>query len=245
MTGDVWIASDLHLSPAVPERTARFARFLDAATRGAAGLYLLGDLFDYWIGPRHALLPDYREVLAPLARVRAAGFPISIVPGNRDFLLEAGGAPAALRVLPERARVRLGGVETLLTHGDLLCTDDRSYQRWRRVARSGAIGALARALPAPLARQLGARLRRRSAAAIARKTPAQMDVTPRGIRAAFAPGVEVVVCGHVHRQQMRRIPLGDGRAGRLYVLGAWEGDAAPYLEITPAGRFTFRDLPPR
>ncbi|MBI4230052.1 MAG: UDP-2,3-diacylglucosamine diphosphatase [Planctomycetes bacterium] len=234
MTGEVWIASDLHLDPSRPDRTRAFVRFVALARARAIGLYLLGDLFNYWIGPAHARLPDHREALDALASAVRAGFPVAFLPGNRDFLAGMGRPPAGMRLLPDRASVRLFGRSVLLMHGDLLCTDDRRYQRWRRVARSPLLRGLARALPARAARALAERMRAKSQMEIARKLPASMDLTARGIQSAFSCGADVVVCGHVHRQEARDVPLGGGRTGRLYVLPSWEGDA-PYLRVTEGG----------
>ena len=242
MTGAARFVSDVHLNPAAPAKSERFARFLEATRREACALYVLGDLFDWWIGPRQRDLPDFAGTVAALARAAAAGSPVAFLPGNRDFLFPGGGAPDGVRLLGDRARVRIQGKELLLTHGDLLCTADRRYQRWRRVARSSLLRAAARHAPAALLRRAALALRAGRRREIARKSPSEMGITARGVRVAFAGGADAVVCGHVHRQEARPVPLGE-RTGWLYVLGAWEGGGAggnaPYLELRE-GAFAFR-----
>ena len=123
--------SDLHLDPARPHITRLFGEFLDGEARGADALYILGDLFEAWVGD-----DDPSETGAFVARRLKAlsdgGVPVSFMHGNRDFLLgEDYARRAGMTILPDPAVVLLHGKPTLLMHGDLLCTDDVAYQRFR------------------------------------------------------------------------------------------------------------------
>src|SRR5690606_23341292 len=127
--------SDLHLDPERPAITDLFGRFVDGEARGADALYILGDLFEAWVGD-----DDPSEtgafVATRLRALRDAGVPVYFIRGNRDFLLgEAYARRAGMQVLPDPAVVPLYGKPVLLMHGDLLCTDDTAYQAFRAQTR--------------------------------------------------------------------------------------------------------------
>jgi UDP-2,3-diacylglucosamine hydrolase len=218
----VLLASDLHLAPERPAVVARFRRFLAAEARTASALYLLGDLFEYWIGDDDAADPFHASVLADLGDLAARGVAVGFLPGNRDFLL--GGAVAAragMQVLTEPARLVLAGVPTLLMHGDALCTDDRSYQRYRAVVRSRIVQRLFLALPRPARRALAHGLRRTSDAHTQRKRQAIMDVNLAAVEATFrSHGYPRLIHGHTHRPA-RHEHLVDGRRCERWVLPDW------------------------
>jgi UDP-2,3-diacylglucosamine hydrolase len=132
----VWVTGDVHLAPDDTERAEFFLRFFAEARRSADRLVLLGDLFDYWIGPRHGRACGYRPVIEALEEAATAGFPIDFIPGNRDFL-----GPGELRALGvtvhgDAVVYDRGGERTIVTHGDLLVAGDLSYKRYRRCVRS-------------------------------------------------------------------------------------------------------------
>ena len=144
--------SDLHLDPERPAITELFGRFVEEEARGAEALYILGDLFEAWVGD-----DDPSEsgafVADRLRALRAAGVPVFFMRGNRDFLLgEDYARRAGMTILPDPAVVVLHGKPTLLTHGDLLCTGDTAYQQFRAQTRDPAWQArfLSQPLPAPI-----------------------------------------------------------------------------------------------
>ncbi|MEE7566893.1 UDP-2,3-diacylglucosamine diphosphatase, partial [Xanthomonas sp. Kuri4-3] len=133
--------SDLHLDPARPAITELFLRFLQDEARTAKALYILGDLFEAWIGDdTPSAAAD--AVAAALHALADAGVPVYFMPGNRDFLVGADYARrAGFRILPDPCVIDLYGRPTLLMHGDLLCTDDTAYQAFRAQTRDPAFQA--------------------------------------------------------------------------------------------------------
>ena len=131
-------ASDLHLDSEAPWAIDAFLKFLDGEARGAEALYLLGDLFEVWVGDDDDD-PDHARACAGLARLTASGVVVYALHGNRDFLL---GAPfeqrTGVKLLPDPVLVELYGVPTLLSHGDAFCTEDTSYQELRSIVRTPA-----------------------------------------------------------------------------------------------------------
>src|SRR5262249_55087546 len=153
-------ASDLHLhggDPAGVQRALAFVRH--AADTGADALFLLGDVFRAWLGPRSLRDAGLRPVLDALADLAARGARVALLHGNHDFLLD-GGLQGALgvQVAPGPLDVVLGGQRVRLMHGDALCTRDLDYQRLHRVLRSWPVRATARALPAAAANALAERI---------------------------------------------------------------------------------------
>src|SRR5690606_3568033 len=130
--------SDLHLDAARPEATEAFLRFLREQAPGCNALYILGDLFEAWVGDDDPS-PEGTRVAAGLRALRASGVPVSFMHGNRDFLLGRDYADrAGMTLLPDPAVVMLDGRPVLLMHGDTLCTDDVAYQAFRAQTRDRA-----------------------------------------------------------------------------------------------------------
>jgi UDP-2,3-diacylglucosamine hydrolase len=127
--------SDLHLDPERPAITELFGRFIDGEARSADALYILGDLFEAWVGD-DAPSETGAFVAERLHALTASGVPVYFIRGNRDFLLGDDYAlRAGITILPDPAVVVLQGHPTLLLHGDLLCTDDLAYQQFRAQTR--------------------------------------------------------------------------------------------------------------
>lgn len=218
--------SDLHLDAERPELTALFGRFIDDEARGADALYILGDLFEAWVGD-----DDPSEtgnfVAEKLAGLRASGVPVYFQRGNRDFLLgDAYAQRAGITILPDPAVILLHGTPTLLMHGDLLCTDDTAYQQFRAQTRDPRWQAqfLAQPLDARLAFAQQART-----ASQARHAELQgqglmeaiTDVAPTTVQATLARyGIDTLIHGHTHRPAVHAFDV-DGRACQRIVLGDW------------------------
>lgn len=227
--------SDLHLQDSRPEIQKWFLAFLNGAARQAEALYILGDLFEYWIGD-DALSPLAAEMAVETSRLSAVGVACFFIHGNRDFLLGKDYAQrAGLRLLPEETVIDLYGRPTLLLHGDTLCTDDLEYQAFRRQARDPAWQAAA------LAQSVEERLRMAKAArdASMKHTGSVameiMDVNESAVQAAFRRhGVNRMIHGHTHRPAFHRCELADGAVGERIVLADWHGGGS-YLEVTAEG----------
>lgn len=218
--------SDLHLDAERPQITELFGRFLHDEARGADALYILGDLFEAWVGD-----DDPSEtgafVADALRAVAGSGTPVSFIHGNRDFLLGLDyGRRAGMALLTDPSVVLLYGRPTLLMHGDTLCTGDVAYQQFRAQTRDAAWQArfLAQPLPARLAfaQQARAASRAHQSGLSSQGTMESItDVAPDAVAATFARfGVDTMIHGHTHRPAVHELDV-DGRSCRRIVLGDW------------------------
>lgn len=237
IAGTARFVSDLHLRAERPDLTRRFAVFLaDTVAANVEVLYILGDLFEYWIGDDNLTDPFSEEVCNLLRSAADTGPRICFIAGNRDFMIGADFAAAAgIELLPESVTIGAGGTATLLMHGDTMCTDDLPYQEFRRMVRGHAWQADFLARPLSERRAEVENLRRRSAEAMQDKTAAIMDANADAIRAALtAHDCGRLIHGHTHRPSHEQIQLAAGRAER-WVLSDWDTGRGDALEIGPAG----------
>ncbi|HRO28089.1 MAG TPA: UDP-2,3-diacylglucosamine diphosphatase [Luteimonas sp.] len=218
--------SDLHLDPARPGITRLFGDFLDDEARRADALYILGDLFEAWVGDDDP--SDTGAFVAERLKVLAdSGVPVHFQRGNRDFLVGNDYATrAGFTILPDPAVILLDGRPVLLMHGDLLCTDDAAYQVFRAQTRNPAWQAafLSQPLDARIAFAAQAR-----AASMARQGELKQagtmetitDVSPATVAALFERyGVDTLIHGHTHRPAIHDMVV-SGNACRRIVLGDW------------------------
>lgn len=227
--------SDLHLTAERPDMTAAFARLLRGAAREAESLFILGDMFDYWIGDDDLATPFHAEVAAELAALAASGCRVHFMAGNRDFLLGEDFARAAnLRILPDPYVVNLHGTRTLLLHGDTLCADDLDYLAFRAQVRDAAWQRSFLGQPREQRRRLALELRADSEASQQAKSDAIMDVAPRAVEQAFRDhGCTRMIHGHTHRPGRHEYRI-DGRRCERWVLGDWYRHAS-YLACDASG----------
>jgi len=233
--------SDLHLEANQPEIGIQFLSFLAGEARGAEALYVLGDLFEVWLGDDDPS-PYYGEMKSALRTLTDTGVPVYFMHGNRDFTIGADfAAETGITILDDPSVVDLYGEEVLLCHGDALCTDDVQYQQIRAMTRN----------PGWQAMMLAKSIEERIAFAIeARKESMErgeslsdeiMDVNQEAVAAALQEyGVAVMLHGHTHRPAVHSVDLGDRKATRI-VLGDWyeQGSVVrwdedgPKLEVMP------------
>jgi UDP-2,3-diacylglucosamine hydrolase len=213
--------SDLHLDESRPEIVDLFERFLETDARGAEALYILGDLFESWIGDDDDS-PLAERVARALRALSDSGIPVYFMRGNRDFVLGKHFArKAGMTILDDPTIIQLNGESALLMHGDTLCVDDIDYQKFRRIMHNRWFQRVALALPLRLRRHIAGRLRGQSAKHIARKAEAIMDVNQGAVEAAMrSHGVRLLIHGHTHRPATHRFDL-DGRSAERIVLGDW------------------------
>jgi len=232
----VLFASDLHLSSRHPQGLDELRRLVER-TAAADALYLLGDIFEYWVGDDDLLEP-FNEAVAEV--LHDASCPVYLMHGNRDFLLgHAFEVAAHAALLPEPTLIDLFGTPTLLLHGDTLCTDDVGYQRFRAVVRRGWVQRLFLQLPHAWRRRFAGYTRQRSRSAQARVPMAVLDVTPRAVEALLQEsGAIRLLHGHTHRPALHSLDV-DGRARERWVLADWYG-VGTALEVTPLGAETIR-----
>ena len=227
--------SDLHLAPSRPAAVGAFHAWARGPAREASALYVLGDLFDAWIGDEQVREPFTRAIVASLHAIADAGVPVAVMHGNRDFLLgERFARAAGATLLPERIVVEAGGVPTLLMHGDELCTDDLAYQKYRAWSRDRLRQRRFLSLPWPVRRAFVAWLRCKSRSANRMKDEAIMDVNASAVAQALREaGVARLVHGHTHRPASHVVDV-DGRRCERHVLPDWR-DRAAWLEIDADG----------
>jgi UDP-2,3-diacylglucosamine hydrolase len=227
--------SDLHLSLDKPEITRRFLSFLENRAVGAEALYILGDLFDAWVGDDDPTPPNSKIKLR-LKKLTNAGIKVYLQPGNRDFLLgERFCDETGVTLLGDYEVIDLYGVPTLLTHGDLLCTDDLPYQAFR--AKSHTPEWMRSVLSKPLLlRLLAARWYRwRSFLHKRKKSREIMDVNQETVIQVMKEyGCLQLIHGHTHRPNVHDIQI-DGCTARRFVLAAWSKEAGQALRWTPQG----------
>ena len=227
--------SDLHLSPARRPMVAAFHALIRGPARRAAALYVLGDLFDVWLGDDQLREPMAAGVADALAELPALGVPVFLQCGNRDFLLGERFAQACrAKLLPDTAVHDLYGTPTLLMHGDLLCTDDVEYQRFRAYRQDPKRRQRFLARPYFVRRAIAAVMRFGSRRATAAKREEIMDVNAGSVVAAMREhGVTRLIHGHTHRPARHELTV-DGRACERWVLADWYR-VASYLEVSPDG----------
>jgi UDP-2,3-diacylglucosamine hydrolase len=215
------LISDLHLDPSAPGIARQFIDFLRGEARAARALYILGDLFEAWLGDDDPD-PAVREVVCELRALRDAGVPTYFMHGNRDFLVGRRFAQeTGSTLLEDGTVVALHGERVLLLHGDVLCTADTSYQRLRRILRNPVTLFVLRHLGLETRRKLGRKLRAGSQMHVGATAAEIMDVTPSEVMGAMRrAGVTTMVHGHTHRPAIHALQL-DGKPARRIVLGDW------------------------
>jgi UDP-2,3-diacylglucosamine hydrolase len=228
--------SDLHLSVERPGPNEQFLRFLHEEAARADALYILGDLFEYWIGDDGiGEDPLARSVVRALRQLSKSGVATYLMVGNRDFLMGAEFCAAAGAVFLDDPRVvEIDGKPVLLMHGDTLCTDDADYQGWRQTARSAAWQSEFLGKSLPERRETIEGLRAKSKAVVQAKPAQIMDVNEGAVREAFrVHGVDLMIHGHTHRPAMHEHEV-DGRLCRRWVLPDWYGRGG-YLALDAVG----------
>ncbi|HEU4858142.1 MAG TPA: UDP-2,3-diacylglucosamine diphosphatase [Rhodanobacteraceae bacterium] len=213
--------SDLHLDDARPHIVADFERFCAGEARQADALYVLGDLFEAYVGDDDDAALNAR-VAAALHGVAAAGVPVRFIVGNRDFLVgDAYARRCGMAMLEDGAVIDLYGTPTLVLHGDVLCTDDAAYLAFRRQVRDPAWQAAFLARPLVERRAFAAQARDASRAHTAQTDMAIMDVNQDAVDTALRrAGVTRMVHGHTHRPAIHDFEL-DGKPAQRIVLGDW------------------------
>ena len=213
--------SDLHLDETAPDITARCLDFLQGTARGANALYVLGDLFEAYLGDDDR--PAWRApVLAAFRGLAASGTALHFLPGNRDFLLgEAFAASAGGAALPDPFELQLHGTRIIVTHGDALCTDDRPYQTLRATVRDRKWQHAALGLPLATRQAFAAAARQGSKQHTAQQQAMLMDVNGAAVEHVLrGSGCSILLHGHTHRPGSHDL-LVDGRACQRLVLGDW------------------------
>ncbi len=213
--------SDVHLSTKRPEIVDAFEHFLDDQARRADAVYMLGDIFDEWLGDDDDRAPHPR-ITEALARLSESGVPVWIMHGNHDFLLgSAFEQSSRCRLIPDPSVVELDGARILLMHGDILCTRDTDYQDFRKMTRDPDVQREFLSLPLGARIERVAALRGQSREAMRLKPEDIMDVTPEAVVNAMRQhDVRHFIHGHTHRPAVHDLEVAGESAVRI-VLGDW------------------------
>lgn len=223
--------SDLHLTEDRPKIIALFQKFLHEEAAQADALYILGDLFEAWLGD-DAVQPGMQPILDELAWLTGTGVPVFIMVGNRDFLIgKRFEEMTGCQLLPDPSVINLYGTDTLLMHGDTLCTDDVDYQQFRKHVRNPAWqnAVLAKSIEERIA--MAREARAESQARTQEKSEEIMDVNADAVREAFREhGVSRLIHGHTHRPAIHPLTVDETPVTRI-VLGDWY-DQSSVLRIS-------------
>lgn len=221
MTPFTYFISDLHLSADRDDINQCLFAFLRDQAPQADALYVLGDLFEIWIGD-----DDQNSFTLSIAKafndLSQSGVPVYFIHGNRDFLIRQRFAKqAGFKILPEQVVIDLYGEPTLIMHGDELCTMDIDYQAFRKKARSWWWPRIMLSLPLSTRRKIAQKGRATSKQKQSKLSEEIMDVTPQEVVSVMqAHGVRKMIHGHTHRPAIHQLQINNQQAQRI-VLGDW------------------------
>ena len=224
--------SDLHLSPDQPE-LIRLATDFVAQQVNVDAFYIVGDIFNTWLGDD--LVPtEFDPFIQALQNLQQQGSKIYLMVGNRDFML---GKDFAQRVggtlLDDPVMIDVYGHKILLMHGDSLCTDDVSYQRYRKVVRNRWLQKLFLAMPLTVRQGISDKIKVKSKQQKQYKQAQIMDVNPASVRQVMQQyNATLLLHGHTHRPAIHTLQSSQNNSNYRIVLGDWQPDAS-YIEITP------------
>ncbi|WP_318459433.1 UDP-2,3-diacylglucosamine diphosphatase [Photobacterium leiognathi] len=224
--------SDLHLSASRPDMTDCFLRFMAEDTANIDALYVLGDLFEMWIGDDEES-PFLQQIKQAFKTLTDSGIPCYFVHGNRDFLIgKRFSQQTGVQLLPEHSVVDLYGKPTLILHGDTLCIEDEAYQRYRKKVHNKFIQWLFFRIPLSKRIQIGEKFRNNSSKNNQMKSQSIMDVTASEVvRVMKEFHVDQMIHGHTHRPDIHSLTVDDKPATRI-VLGDWY-EHGSVLVVTP------------
>lgn len=227
-----YFIADLHLAQNRPDITACFLSFLQNDAPKAQALYILGDLFEYWVGDDDdsSFILEISQAIKALSNL---GCKIYFIHGNRDFLLGKRFAKqSGMILLPEVTLIDLYGEPVVIMHGDTLCTRDVGYQKFRKKSRSWWWQAIIKSLPLSIRRKIANNYREQSASATAMKSQDIMDVTQSEVVDCLSQyHSKVMIHGHTHRPYVHQVSVNNQAAKRI-VLGDWY-DQGAWLKVTP------------
>jgi UDP-2,3-diacylglucosamine hydrolase len=223
--------ADLHLSEARPDLTNVFIHFLATKATQADELYILGDLFEFWIGDDEQS-PLQQQITLALKTLSEQGCRLFYSHGNRDFMIGKRFArECGMMLLPPIYSCEIAGEQALLLHGDQLCTDDEAYQRFRRITSWPWLQWIFLHLPLSRRVKIAQQIRQGSHKGKQQKSRSIMDVTPSSVNDCFAQHqATLMIHGHTHRPMIHELSLDNGQKVRRIVLGDWNTDLW-YLQI--------------
>lgn len=231
----IYFIADLHLSETYPELTALFNDFMQNKAQEAQAVYILGDLFDFWIGDdeQSALI---RQVKDLIKSVSEQGVQCYFQHGNRDFLIgERFSKETGAQLLPDYQLITLYDKKILLCHGDTLCIDDEAYQQFRRRVHQKWLQRLFLCLPLKVRVKIAEKIRAKSNQDKQAKSQEIMDVNQAFTTEKIQEcGVNLLIHGHTHREAIHQ-----QEGFTRIVLGDWRKNYASILKMDESGEFGF------
>lgn len=233
--------ADIHLNDHEPVITTGFLQFIDSLP-AYSELYILGDLFDYWIGDDE-LTPLHQQIASALCHLRQRNVTVYFVHGNRDFLLAQRFAQACqMQLLPDINLINNQHSKLLILHGDLLCTDDQDYQKFRKKIHNRWLQKLFLSLPLFLRRKIATKLRGESQQHNNRKSERIMDVNQQAVVEMIQQyQADMMIHGHTHKPAIHIFNVNAKEVKRM-VLGAWH-DGINYIYQSAEETLEFYQLP--
>lgn len=236
-----FFVSDVHLSEAMPKTTHAFLHFLNHTAKQTERLYLLGDLFEYWAGDDDCDAPYHQEIIGALKRLTDSGVKLFWMAGNRDFLVGASFAEkTGVQRLPDPCTHHVAGLKLLLSHGDILCTDDVNYMQFRQMVRQETWQQQFLQKPLTERKTIIQGMREASMQDQRQKTMAIMDVNQHAVDALMGShDASILIHGHTHRTA-QHLEV----AGTRYVLPDWDCDnlqalRGGFLSLDAKAQFRF------
>lgn len=228
----VILISDLHLSEERPDITEAFLSFLEHKLDGCERLYILGDFFDVWVGDDAMGTFEY-SIAEQLSLLSARGITVYFMHGNRDFVIGSRFCKLAhCKLLKDPSLVDFYGTPVVLSHGDILCTQDVEYQKIRRIYRNPVVLFLLKQLPLSVRKKIGSKSRAKSRMKRKEKSVQIMDVTEQAVVELLEKyKVQTLIHGHTHRPATHEL-IANQKAAKRIVLGDWEPQGV-FLKVTP------------
>lgn len=239
----ILLIADLHLNEERPDITEAFLLFLRTKVPDCESLYILGDFFNVWLGD-DAMGHFEKKIAASLSQVAETGVKIYIMHGNRDFAIGKTFCKlAGCELLNDPSQVDFYQQPVLLSHGDIFCTKDISYQRTRRLLRNPFILYVLRLLPVRIRKYIAVQIRTKSKHKRTQKKAEIMDVTPEVILSTLEQyQLQLLIHGHTHRPAVHQLVV-NGKPAQRIVLGDWEPNGQ-VLRVTRDGYFLEAALDP-
>ncbi|MDA0840191.1 MAG: UDP-2,3-diacylglucosamine diphosphatase [Planctomycetota bacterium] len=230
------VFGDSHLAVGVPARTKLVMDFLEGLPGYTDHIIILGDLFDFWLGAKHLLLPDFAEVLDKLRALTDQGVRISLIPGNRDFLLDDHFVRrTGVDLMDDYQDIDLAGKTIRLSHGDLLCTSDWRYRIWRTVVRNPLVKAFIACTPLFFTRWMAVQMRRVSQSEVKQKNLQGLGFQEAAASEVMQDNAAALIVGHAHFPHTKTIHVKDDEK-TFYVCGDW-AEIGIYMTLEVDGIF--------
>ena len=225
---NIYFISDIHLDPNNSEVTNRFINFIHNQSADMKELYILGDLFEFWIDDKYDITQN-NLIISTLKKISEDGTKIFLMHGNRDFLVGKKFTKMTnIQILPENFILNINGTKILITHGDLLCTDDVDYQKFRKFIRNKLTLKIFNLLSNNIKIKIASYLRGKSKKITSQKPENIMDVNQEEVFSFYQKfKTNIIIHGHTHRKNIHKTK-NNGVDYTRYVLGDWH-NAPSYI----------------